>query len=67
MSLHSEASLHVPSVWQVMVFVGPLISKFSKHATVTVLPMEYQGCKGVTSANTGSGVEHKSEGKNVNN
>ena len=66
MSLHLGAELHVPSVWQVMV-VGPFISNFSKHATVTVLPMEYQGCKGVTSANTGSGVEHKSEGKNVNN
>ena len=66
MYLHLGVSLHVPSVWQVMV-VGPLISNFSKHATVTVLPMEYQGWEGVTSAYAGVGGEHDSEGKNVNN
>ena len=46
---------------------GPTISKPSLHATVTVLPIEYQGWEGVVVAYAGLGCEHDAEGKNVNN
>ena len=46
--------------------VDPL-SNSPKHATVTVLPVEYQSWEGVTSAYAGLGSEHDAEDRNVNN
>ena len=47
--------------------VGPLISKSSLHAIVTVLPIEYQGWEGVAISYASLGGEHDAEGKNIDN